>query len=52
MRIFKNKTLGRVLSFLSIVLLIIGMDRGLGYLLEPVDSGAYATDFNHYIRQV
>lgn len=49
MRIFKNKTLGRVLSFLSIVLLIIGMDQGLGYLLEPV---TYTTYFNHDIREL
>ena len=52
MRIFKNKTLGRVLSLLSIVLLIIGMDQGLGYLLEPVDSVSYATYFNCDIRQL
>ncbi len=49
MRIFKNKTLGRVLSFLSIVLLIIGMDRGLGYLLAPI---TYATYFSHDVREL
>ena len=52
MRIFKNKTLGRVLSFLSIVLLIIGMDQGLGYLLEPIETVSYASYLNHDIRQL
>ena len=39
MRIFKDKTLSRILSALLIAALIIGMDQALGYLLEPVTYG-------------
>ncbi len=49
MRIFKNKTLSRILSALLIVALIIGMDYALGYLLEPV---TYSTYFKRDIKEL
>ena len=49
MRIFKDKTLSRILSALLIAALIIGMDWCMGQLLEPI---SYATCFNRDIKEL